>query len=180
MNATKDFKSVLEMRSSKMKDQQQKKVQLTGVGTLSPMRQFAASAAAQALQQQNLKPGDESGPPRQLYGASSFPMSPYNQIPASADDTRTLNSSTSSSTQNFPVQQQYWQQQQLLLAPPATQQYFEAREQAVSEVEVTIGELGKLYKRLAAMISEQQELVERVDEDIENAVSNAEKAQNAL
>ena len=179
MNATKDFKSVLEMRSSKMKDQQQKKVQLTGVGTLSPMRQFTASAAAQAYQQQNLKHGEDSGPPRQLYGTSAFPMSPYSQIPPS-DDTRNSHSSTSSTPQNFPVQQQYWQQQQLLLAPPATQQYFEAREQAVSEVEVTISELGKLYKRLATMISEQQELVERVDEDIENAVSNAEKAQNAL
>ena len=45
LHKTKDFKSVLEMRSSKMKGQQQRKVALTGTGALSPMKQFAANSA---------------------------------------------------------------------------------------------------------------------------------------
>jgi syntaxin 5 len=68
------------------------------------------------------------------------------------------------------------QHQQLLLAPIAETQYYDQREKAVSEVEKTIGELGTLFKRLATMISEQQEMVERIDEDVENSISNADRA----
>ena len=50
----------------------------------------------------------------------------------------------------------FQQNQQLLFAPLATNQYYESREVAVTEVEKTIGELGSLFKRLATMISEQQ------------------------
>ena len=78
-----------------------------------------------------------------------------------------------------PVQMQYTQQQ-LLVSPVVSQQYYEAREQAVTEVEKTIHELGSLFKRLATMISEQQELVERIDDDIENAVSNSNAAHSLL
>mmetsp|Transcript_28416 Transcript_28416/g.47749 ORF Transcript_28416/g.47749 Transcript_28416/m.47749 type:complete len:168 (+) Transcript_28416:1-504(+) len=72
------------------------------------------------------------------------------------------------------------EQQQLLLDPVAESQYFDQREKAVTEVEKTIGELGNLFNRLATMIAEQQELVERVDEDIEEAVANSNKAQDVL
>lgn len=180
MSSTKDFKSVLETRSIKMKDQQQKKVQLTGVGTLSPLRQFAASAAqqaqaqAQTTQTQNRNTAPDTDVALRRSGSAGFPQSPYTQLPT--DD---LNSSQKSTGMgSFPVQPQY--QNQLLLAPPATQTYFESREQAVTEVEKTIGELGQLFKRLGTLISEQQELVERIDEDVENAVSNADRAQAAL
>jgi syntaxin 5 len=73
------------------------------------------------------------------------------------------------------------QEQQLLLAPPdATMQYYASREQAVNEVEKTINELGQIFHRLASMISEQGALVDRVDEDVENAVSNTERARELL
>ena len=49
----------------------------------------------------------------------------------------------------------FQQNQQLLFAPLATNQYYESREVAVTEVEKTIGELGSLFKRLATMITEQ-------------------------
>jgi hypothetical protein len=71
--------------------------------------------------------------------------------------------------------------QHLLLEPiSADNQYYDAREQAVNEVEKTIGELGQLFKRLATMIQAQQELVERIDDDVETAVSNTDNAKNAL
>mmetsp|Transcript_5291 Transcript_5291/g.5435 ORF Transcript_5291/g.5435 Transcript_5291/m.5435 type:complete len:342 (+) Transcript_5291:187-1212(+) len=178
MTATKDFKSVLEARSLKMKDQQQKKVQLTGVGTLSPLRQFAASAAqAQTQGAQSKQPCPSQGMAPEKTGnrtnSGGFPKSPYSQLP-SEEPTNNQSASLSS----LPVQPQY--SQQLLLAPPATQQYFEQREQAVTDIEKTIGELGTLFKRLATMITEQQELVERIDEDVESAISNADKAHTAL
>lgn len=156
MNTTKEFKSVLEARSSKMKDQMQRKVALTGQGSLSPMRQFNASKQPEGPP----KPGSEL----KVGGGSGGDASPYGL--------------QQSSDSHLAVYAQ--QQQQLLLAPPASVQYYESREQAVTEVEKTIGELGTLFKRLATMIAEQQELVERIDEDVEEAVHNSEKAHTLL
>jgi predicted RNase H-like nuclease (RuvC/YqgF family) len=76
MHKTKDFKNVLEMRSSKMKDQQQRKVELTGNGILSPMKQFAASAAGEG----GPKAG-KFGKQSQVGGASMLPT-PYNMVDA--------------------------------------------------------------------------------------------------
>jgi syntaxin 5 len=187
MHTTKDFKTVLELRSSKMKDQQQRKVAIAGNGILSPMRQFNANT--------KIKSSSASAASSQQYNSSSYSMtqgSPYASSSAAAmssiyqqkshagdeedmPDPYSPSSSSSSSSVSIELEQQ-----QLLLAPPATLQYYESREQAVNEVEKTIGELGQLFKRLATMISQQQELVERIDEDIESSVSSAERAHNIL
>ena len=149
MNKTKDFKSILEVRSSKMKNNQDRKVKLTGNAIMSPMRQLAATSAH----------------------ASELHVSPqkskfYN--PYSDSDANAMESGSAA-------------EQQLLLAPPSESlQYYESREQAVNEVQKTIEELGTIFQRLASMLSEQQELVERVDEDVEAAISNTEKARNVL
>jgi syntaxin 5 len=179
MHATKGFKGVLEMRSSKMKDQQVRKVELTGKGVLSPMRGFAAP--------QESRPGDgvRSGgvafsDPSSLshrggHGRPPRLPTPYNNTPY-ADPHSGGGSSHYSGDVETPSEHQ-----QLLLDPiGAESQYFDARERAVTEVERTIGELGSLFNRLALMISEQQELVERVDEDIEAATHNTNRAQDAL
>lgn len=43
-----------------------------------------------------------------------------------------------------------------------------------------LGDLGQLFKRLSTMISEQQQLVERIDEDIENSVMNTDLGHKEL
>lgn len=149
MHKTKDFKSILEVRSSKMKNNQDRKVKLTGNAVISPMRQLATSSA-------------QSKDVHMVPQRSKF-YNPYSDTNISA-----LESGSAG-------------EHQLLLAPPAEGvQYYEAREQAVNEVQKTIEELGTIFHRLASMISEQQELVERVDEDVEAAISNTEKARNVL
>ena len=149
-----------------MKDQQQRKVALTGSGALSPMKQFAASTEGQ--QGNTNRGGSSKGIP--LGGAMNTLPTPYGAVDAKLG---------SNSYSQPPVNLQY-QQQQLLLAPVANQEYYQGREQAVNEVEKTIGELGSLFKRLATMISEQQELVERIDDDVENAVSESNRAHDLL
>lgn len=161
MAATKDFKTTLEIRSSKMKDTQNRKSQISGNGMLSPLRQFSANTSQQT------KVGESSAEKKPV--ASVLPT-PYNDA---------ARGGSYQSPQMIP-QSSLQQQQQLLLAPPASMQYYESREVAVNEVEKTIGELGQLFKRLGGMIMEQQELIERIDEDVENAVSTADKAHNAL
>ena len=215
MHTTKDFKTVLEMRSSKMKDQQVRKVELIGKGMLSPTRNVAAreqqmQAQQKAAQQRN---GNGNGPNGSGGGeggaganssanesalvrkgsnnkmvAPSLP-SPYG-VQHYSDHTNTSrynatphysnNNSSNNNNNSFDNRDVELQEQQLLLDPIAESKYFDARERAVTEVERTIGELGNLFNRLATMISEQQELVERVDEDIETATTNANKAQDIL
>ena len=170
MHATKDFKTVLEARSSKMKDQQVRKVELTGNGVLSPMRQFTATSN---VKQGGAVGGGDGGRVGSLEagagvgvgggGGGGGGVKQQYYTPYGTDQ-----------------QQQHHQQQQLLLAPPVTQQYYKTREKAVGEVESTIGELGQLFKRLATMIQEQQELVERIDDDIESARGNADAAHSLL
>ena len=82
MHATKDFKTVLEMRSSKMKESQQRKVELTGNATVSPMRQFnasnAAAAQAQSIQKKPKGTSDNSN-------ALAIMSSPYSSMAMEGD-----------------------------------------------------------------------------------------------
>lgn len=183
MNATKDFKTVLEMRSCKMKESQQRKVQLTGNATVSPMRQFSASSLVQSAQKTNLLNQnqkyapmnvDDSGGAHSSGKTMGGVASPYNSVSTTANND--FLEEGNNGINDYSMQQS----QQLLLAPPAASMYYDTRVQAVTEVEKTIGELGTLFKRLATMISEQQELVERIDDDVEQAVSNSDRAHMLL
>lgn len=178
MSATKDFKSVLELRSSKMKDQQQRKLELTGKGLLSPIRATDApsSSSASAYSQGNSQLGLTH---RHGNHAPKVLPSPYMD---SAETPLLHSKSIDESAGNSGFVYDATQSQHQLLLEPITgnSQYYDAREKAVSEVEKTIGELGTLFKRLATMISEQQELIERIDDDVENAVENTNNAKNAL
>lgn len=152
LHTTSDFKTVLELRSTRMKDQQARRINLTGNGVLSPLRQMDAHNKNRALIESSM---------RSIYQNSD-----------SNDNENGMNSNFHSNANS--------EQTQLLLAPLATTQYYESREIAVNEVEKTIGELGQLFHRLSTMVSHQQQLVERIDEDVEMAVTNTEKAQKAL
>jgi hypothetical protein len=119
MHATKGFKSALELRSTKMKDQQEKKFQLAGPSVISPLNQMRTPEKTS------------------LSAHPSKPMalpSPYSQQlnPYSSDD-------QSHSRQIHQPQSQQQQQQMLLIQPPVQYQYYEQRQEAVDEVTKTIG-----------------------------------------
>jgi syntaxin 5 len=180
MQATKGFKSILELRSSKMKDQQVRKVELIGKGGMSPMRHISDQ---QQQQQQgssssgagagNAKAGIAANGKGAGAGQSSALTRKYN-TPYSTPYDSAFQPDGDTAESGGQLERQF------LLAPLAETQYYDSRERAVTEVEKTIGELGTLFKRLATMISEQQEMVERIDEDVENAVSTADRAHDLL
>ena len=62
------------------------------------------------------------------------------------------------------------QQQQMQLIPD--QDYLRERADAMSQVETNIVQLGTIFNRLAVMVSEQKELVTRVEDNVEEANSN--------
>jgi syntaxin 5 len=142
----KDFKTVLDTRASKMKLSQNRKVALTGPCFM-PQPKFHSAT-------NGLKDGMQPMP----MGA----ITSYNghSMPADYSDFDDQNGQSN---------------QKLLVAPLKVNQYYESRETAINEVEKTIHEFGQLFEQLLSMISEQQEMVERIDDDVEIAMENTQK-----
>ncbi|KAK2067335.1 hypothetical protein P8C59_001086 [Phyllachora maydis] len=72
--------------------------------------------------------------------------------------------------------------QQLLMMEEAQPQnaYIQQRGQAIEAIEATINELGSIFGQLAQMVSEQAEMVERIDANTEDVVDNVHGAQREL
>lgn len=63
---------------------------------------------------------------------------------------------------------------------PGETSYQHARADAVRQVESTIVELGEIFNQLATMVSEQGEMVERIDANVEETAGNMDAGQNQL
>ncbi|KAI1088380.1 putative ER-golgi SNARE complex subunit [Rostrohypoxylon terebratum] len=72
--------------------------------------------------------------------------------------------------------------QQLLLMEEAAPQnsYIQQRGEAIEAIEKTIGELGSIFGQLAQMVSEQSEMIQRIDANTEDVVDNVQGAQREL
>lgn len=101
----------------------------------------------------------QSGSP--LYGT------PNRASPAPGSDTLSLN----------PVGEQ-----QLLMMEEAqpSNTYIQQRGEAIEAIEKTIGELGSIFGQLATMVSEQSDMIQRIDANTEDVVDNVEGAQREL
>jgi syntaxin 5 len=132
MHATQGFKTALELRSTKMKDQNEKKVMLAGTSNLSPMHQMRNS---KPLEDRSSRPGPNTPSALPLLSMPNpySTHSPYASLPP-AD-----RSSTEGSRHN-----QQMEQQLMLIQPPSQSQYYEQRQEAVTEVERSIGTKTKL------------------------------------
>lgn len=72
------------------------------------------------------------------------------------------------------------QQMQLQMMEEGQNQYIQQRGQAIEAIEATINELGSIFGQLASMVSEQSEMIERIDANTEDVVDNVEGAQKEL
>ncbi|KAB8298960.1 hypothetical protein EYC80_001108 [Monilinia laxa] len=72
--------------------------------------------------------------------------------------------------------------QQLLMMEEAQPQneYIHQRGEAIEAIERTISELGGIFGQLATMVSEQSEMIQRIDANTEDVVDNVEGAQREL
>jgi syntaxin 5 len=58
-----------------------------------------------------------------------------------------------------------------------TNGYINARGEAIEAIERTITELGGIFSQLASMVSEQSEMIQRIDANTEDVVDNVQGAQ---
>ncbi|CAG9946471.1 unnamed protein product [Clonostachys rosea f. rosea IK726] len=110
---------------------------------------------------QHTMPSMSHQPGSPLYGT------PNRASPAPAQDTLSLN----------PV----GDQQMLMMeeAQPANS-YIQQRGEAIEAIEKTISELGSIFGQLATMVSEQSEMIQRIDANTEDVVDNVDGAQREL
>lgn len=58
--------------------------------------------------------------------------------------------------------------------------YIQQRGEAIEAIEKTIGELGSIFGQLATMVTEQSDMIQRIDANTEDVVDNVEGAQREL
>lgn len=60
------------------------------------------------------------------------------------------------------------------------QGYHSSRAEAVQSVQKTIGELAQMFQKMAVMVTAQEEMIQRIDHDLDDTWDNATKAQDNL
>jgi len=65
-------------------------------------------------------------------------------------------------------------------AQSATLAYANSRAETVQSVQKTMTELAQIFKSFAVMVSAQEEMIQRIDHDIDETLGNTEKAQDNL
>lgn len=70
--------------------------------------------------------------------------------------------------------------QQMMLLEEQSNVYLQDRNRAVEAIESTINEVGNLFQQLATMVSEQGEVIQRIDTNVEDVSLNIEGAQREL
>ncbi|KAK5196602.1 Integral membrane protein SED5 [Exophiala xenobiotica] len=152
-----NFKDVLEVRTKNIQ------------ASRSRTENFVSSVSARS--QTHL---DDTRSESPLYQNSSRQRTPQ----MSTNDLLTLEPSNTSTLMRNGPQSEH----QLLLMEEAqpTNMYIQERGQAIEAIERTINELGGIFGQLASMVSEQGEMLQRIDANTEDVVDNVQGAQREL
>lgn len=155
-----NFKEVLEVRTKNIQ------------ASRSRTENFVSSVSSKS--QSALDPGRSDSP---LYNTSGR-RTPQPGFQGGQSDLLTLEPSNPSPLGRPSMQSD----QQLLVMEEAqsSNSYIQARGEAIDAIERTIGELGGIFGQLAQMVSEQSEMVQRIDTNTEDVVDNVQGAQREL
>ncbi len=159
-----NFKEVLEVRTKNIQ------------ASRSRTENFVSSVNAHS-QPRVLEPGRSDSP---LYSTPQRGRSPKPGYSNTSQDILSLDPSPSSSSALTRGGQQ--SDQQLLMMEEAQPQnsYISQRGEAIEAIERTISELGGIFGQLAQMVSEQSEMIQRIDANTEDVVDNVQGAQREL
>lgn len=151
-----DFKQILEVRTENLKQQKTRRDQFSQ----GPMTSRMSAAAAKQ---------------------GSLLLSEENQISIdmSADENRPLLSAAAGPSGHPHHSNQIQTQQQLMLYDESDN-YVQQRAETMQNIESTIVELGGIFQQLAHMVKEQEEIVERIDTNVQDAELNIEAAHGEI
>ncbi|KAB2618507.1 hypothetical protein D8674_014376 [Pyrus ussuriensis x Pyrus communis] len=156
MSATKEFKEVLTMRTENLKVHENRRQLFSSTTSKESTNPFVRQRPVAARSAAN---ASTAPPPWANDSASSSQLFPRKQT----------------DKESRPLLQQ---QQQQVVEQQDT--YMHSRSEALQNVESTIHELGNIFTQLATMVSQQGELAIRIDESMDETLSNVEGAQGQL
>uniref|UniRef100_A0A182QTU8 t-SNARE coiled-coil homology domain-containing protein n=1 Tax=Anopheles farauti TaxID=69004 RepID=A0A182QTU8_9DIPT len=151
-NMSSDFKQVLEVRTENLKQQKTRR------------DQFSQGPMAGGL------------PPSSMRGSSQGSLLLQEQQDQVCIDMGGGSSGGGSSSERAPLLQQ---QQQLVLYDESDS-YVQERAETMQNIESTIVELGGIFQQLAHMVKEQEEMVERIDSNLQDVEMNVEAAHGEI
>ncbi|CAA2963576.1 syntaxin-32-like [Olea europaea subsp. europaea] len=157
MDATKDFKEVLTVRTENMKVHENRRQLFSSTASQNPTNSFIRQRPSAA---------------KSAASTSAAPPLPWARGAQSSSQVFSKNQVDGESQ---PLLQQ--QQQQVV---PFQDGYMQSRSDALQNVESTIQELGNIFNQLATLVSQQGEIAIRIDENMDDTLSNVEGAQGAL
>lgn len=160
MSTTKEFKEVLTMRTENLKVHENRRQLFSATTSKETANPFVRQ---RPLSNKSTASSSNSPPP---WANDSSNSSPLFQRKHADSESQPL------------IQQQNQQQQQEMV--PLQDSYMQSRAEALHNVESTIHELGTIFTQLATMVSQQGELAIRIDENMEDTLSNVEGAQGQL
>ena len=161
-----NFKEVLEVRTKNIQ------------ASRSRQDNFVSSVTQHG--QSHLAPGRTDSPLYQTPGSRSRSPAPGQQN--QGQDLLSLEppSSSASSALTRGGGPQSEQQMMLLEEGQSSNGYIQQRGEAIEAIERTINELGGIFGQLAQMVSEQSEMIQRIDANTDDVVDNVEGAQREL
>lgn len=149
-NMSKDFKSVLELRTESLKQQKQRREQFSSAPTMTPMVTTLSTFGGREEGSSLLHRGSING---------------SSEVSIDMDSVHKQN------------QQQQSQQLQLI---DQQDTYIQERADAMENIHSTIVELGTIFRQLAVMVKEQEEQVMRIDANVSETEINIEGAHTEL
>uniref|UniRef100_A0A182VTK4 t-SNARE coiled-coil homology domain-containing protein n=1 Tax=Anopheles minimus TaxID=112268 RepID=A0A182VTK4_9DIPT len=152
-NMSSDFKQVLEVRTENLKQQKTRRDQFSQgpmAGGLPPSTMRGSTQGSLLLQEQQDQVCIDMGGSSAAVGGSGSERAPLLQ-----------------------------QQQQLVLYDESDS-YVQERAETMQNIESTIVELGGIFQQLAHMVKEQEEMVERIDSNLQDVELNVEAAHGEI
>lgn len=154
-NMSSDFKQVLEVRTENLKQQKNRR------------DQFSQGPISNSL------------PPSTMRGSTQGSLLLQEQ---QQQDQISIDMNASggggSTSERVPLLQQ--QQQQQMVLYDESDSYVQERAETMQNIESTIVELGGIFQQLAHMVKEQEEMVERIDTNLQDVEMNVEAAHGEI
>ncbi|BBM97752.1 syntaxin 5 [Marchantia polymorpha subsp. ruderalis] len=187
MNTTKEFKDVLELRTTNLKVHENRRQLFTATPTKEQSNPFSRQRPLVTVNGTSTTSNAGAGPGPGTSASASGSPAPHpwanggasSQTPLFSSRRRGNPEGTSLQGQTLPPSQQQQQLQQQIVAP-AQDSYMQSREEALRNVEATIIELSTIFTHLANMVAEQGTIAVRIDSNLDEASANVEGAQGAL
>ncbi|KAJ2651236.1 Integral membrane protein SED5 [Coemansia sp. RSA 1287] len=159
------FKDVLELRSESLKESGSRKEQFIG-----PAAAAASNVAFSPTGVRNRRRND----PAPLVDS---PLYQTERPPASMRSTAAHDDFVALS---LPDMDEASSSQMLLMQQDQSSAYLDGRSEAINSIESTISELGSIFQQLAHMVSEQRDVVQRIDANVESIDTNIGAAHTEL